>query len=379
MKLHEYQAKEVFSRQGLKIPNGVPAFSPEQVGEAVKRLSAANPELKKVVLKSQVHVGGRGKAGGIKVVDVADAVEKSKEIFGMDIKGLTVKKLLVEEAVNIQKEYYIGLTLDRSNRKTILMASSMGGVDIEQVAEEHPEAIIKVWIDPALGLKPYQINEVVYGANLPKEAAGFIKTLYDVYTSNDCNIAEINPLVVTAEGDVIAADAKIDIDDNAMFKHSDLLSYQDPEEVDPNELAAKEAGLSYVELDGDIGCVVNGAGLAMATMDAVKYGGGNPANFLDIGGSSNPNKVTAAMEILKRKNVKGVLFNIFGGITRCDDVARGIISAVEGMGGLDFPLVIRLTGTNEEEARQLLTDKGYKVGSSMQDAVKEIIALTQDK
>lgn len=379
MKLHEYQAKEVFSRAGLKIPNGVPAFSPEQVGEAVQRLSAANPELKKVVLKSQVHVGGRGKAGGIKVVDIPDAVEKSKALFGMDIKGLTVSKLLVEEAVNIDKEYYIGLTLDRANRKTILMASSMGGVDIEQVAEEHPEAIIKVWIDPAIGLNPYQINEVIFGANLPKEAAGFIKTLYDVYTKYDCNIAEINPLMVTKEGTVIAADAKIDIDDNALFKHSDLLSYQDPDEIDPNELAAKEAGLTYIELDGDIGCVVNGAGLAMATMDAVKYGGGNPANFLDIGGSSNPNKVTAAMEILKGKKVKGVIFNIFGGITRCDDVARGIITAVEGMGGLDVPLVIRLTGTNEEEARQLLTEKGYKVGSSMQDAVKEIIALTQDK
>jgi succinyl-CoA synthetase beta subunit len=379
MKLHEYQAKEVFSRAGLKIPNGVPAFSPEQVGEAVQRLAAANPELKKVVLKSQVHVGGRGKAGGIKVVDMSDAVEKSKSLFGMDIKGLTVSKLLVEEAVNIDKEYYIGLTLDRANRKTILMASSMGGVDIEQVAEEHPEAIIKVWIDPAIGLNPFQINEVIFGANLPKEAAGFIKTLYDVYTKYDCNIAEINPLMMTKEGTVIAADAKIDIDDNALFKHSDLLSYQDPDEIDPNELAAKEAGLTYIELDGDIGCVVNGAGLAMATMDAVKYGGGNPANFLDIGGSSNPNKVTAAMEILKRKNVKGVLFNIFGGITRCDDVARGIIAAVEGMGGIDIPLVIRLTGTNEEEARQLLTEKGYKVGSSMQDAVKEIITLTQDK
>lgn len=376
MKLHEFQAKEVFAKHGLKIPNGIPAYSPEQVGEAVQRLESAHPDIKKVVLKSQVHVGGRGKAGGIKVVDTENAVEVSKQIFGMDIKGLTVKKLLVEQALDIKKEYYVGLTLDRAKRQTILMASSMGGVDIEEVAVTHPEAIIKVWIDPNLGLTPFQINQVVYGANLPKEAAGFIKTLFEVYTQYDCSIAEINPLVVTGDGTVIAADAKIDIDDNALFRHQDLLVYADPEEADPNELAAKEAGLSYVELDGDIGCVVNGAGLAMATMDAVKYGGGAPANFLDIGGSSNPDKVTAAMQILKRKQVKGILFNIFGGITRCDDVARGIITAVENMGGLDVPIVIRLTGTNEEVARQLLIDKGYKVGSSMDEAVKEIIELT---
>lgn len=377
MKLHEYQAKELFSKQGLKIPNGVPAFNPEQVEAAVQRLSTANPELQKVVLKSQVHVGGRGKAGGIKVVDKADAVAVSKQLFGMDLKGLPVRKLLVEEAINIDKEYYVGLILDRAQRKTVLMASSMGGVDIEQVAAEHPDAIIKVWIDPAVGLTSFQINQVLFGANLPKAAAGFIKNLYQVYTAYDCNIAEINPLVVTKEGTVIAADAKIDLDDNALFKHQELMAYQDPEEVDPNELDAKAAGLSYVELDGDIGCVVNGAGLAMATMDAVKYGGGNPANFLDIGGSSNPDKVTTAMQILQRKQVKGVLFNIFGGITRCDDVARGIIKAVDNMGGLKIPIVIRLTGTNEEEARQLLTEKGYKVGSSMDQAVKEIISLTK--
>lgn len=377
MKLHEFQAKELFAKQGLKIPNGVPAFSPEQVAEAVQKLAGDNPNLGKVVLKSQVHVGGRGKAGGIKVVDQDQAVEVSKQVFGMDIKGLTVKKLLVEEAINIEKEYYIGLILDRAERQTVLMASSMGGVDIEQVAEEHPDAIVKVWVDPTIGLTPFQINQVVFGANLPKEAAGFIKTLYEVYSKFDCNIAEINPLVVTKEGDVIAADAKIDIDDNALFKHPDLLDYQDPEEIDPNELDAKKAGLSYVELDGDIGCVVNGAGLAMATMDAVKYAGGNPANFLDIGGSSNPDKVTAAMQILKRKKVKGVLFNIFGGITRCDDVARGIITAVDNMGGLDFPIVIRLTGTNEEVARQMLTERGFKVGSSMQEAVDEIIAQSK--
>lgn len=377
MKLHEFQAKEVFAKHGLKIPNGIPAYSPEQVAEAVQRLESAHPDIKKVVLKSQVHVGGRGKAGGIKVVDKEQAVEISKQLFGMDIKGLPVRKLLVEQAIDIAKEYYIGLTLDRSRRETILMASSMGGVDIEEVAVSHPEAIIKVWIDPNLGLTPFQINQVVYGANLPKEAAGFIKTLYEVYTQYDCSIAEINPLVVTGDGQVIAADAKIDIDDNSLFRHQDVLVYQDPEEVDKNELEAKQAGLSYVELDGDIGCVVNGAGLAMATMDAVKYAGGQPANFLDIGGSSNPDKVTAAMKILKRKQVKGILFNIFGGITRCDDVARGILTAMDNLGGLDIPIVIRLTGTNEDIARQMLTDKGYKVGSSMDDAVQEIMALTK--
>lgn len=377
MKLHEFQAKEVFAKAGLKIPSGVKAFSPEEVASAVDKLKSAHPDLGKVVLKSQVHVGGRGKAGGIKVVDTSEAVEVSKQLYGMDIKGLPVRKLLVEEAIDIQKEYYLGLTLDRASRKTVLMASAMGGVDIEEVAEAHPEAIVKVWIDPNLGLTDFQIKEVLFGAELPKEAHQFIKTLYEVYTKYDCNIAEINPLVVTGDGTVIAADAKIDVDDNALYKHSDIKAYHDPEESDPNELEAKKAGLTYIELDGDIGCVVNGAGLAMATMDAVNYAGGKPANFLDIGGSSNPDKVTAAMKILKGKNVKGILFNIFGGITRCDDVAKGIITAIENMGGLDIPIVIRLTGTNEEEARQMLTDKGFKVGSSMVDAVNEIISLTK--
>lgn len=377
MKLHEYQAKEIFSKHGLKTPHGVPAFSPEEVDAAVKRLTEANPELKKVVVKSQVHVGGRGKAGGIKVVDPDKAVEASKQVLGMDIKGLTVSKLLVEEGLRIAKEYYVGLTLDRATRKTVLMASSMGGVDIEEVAEEHPEAIVKVWIDPNVGLTEFQIRQVIFGAELPAESAQFIKTLYEIYTQYDCSIAEINPLIRTEEGQVIAGDAKIDIDDNAMYRHQDVMVYYDPEEVDANEREAKSAGLSYVELSGDIGCVVNGAGLAMATMDAVKYAGGNPANFLDIGGSSNPAKVESALKILKAKNVKGVLFNIFGGITRCDDVARGIIAATEKMGDLGFPIVIRLTGTNEEVARQMLTEKGFKVGSSMVDAVKEVIAVSK--
>ncbi|PIQ24546.1 ADP-forming succinate--CoA ligase subunit beta [bacterium (Candidatus Blackallbacteria) CG17_big_fil_post_rev_8_21_14_2_50_48_46] len=377
MKLHEFQAKEVFAKHGLRIPHGIPAFSVEEVKTAVAKLSEANPNLQKVVLKSQVHVGGRGKAGGIKVVNLSEAESVADKLFGMDIKGLPVRKLLVEEAINIAKEYYVGLTLDRTERKTILMASSMGGVDIEEVAVTHPEAIVKVWIDPNIGLTDYQIKQVVFGAELPAEAANFIKVLYQIYTQHDCSIAEINPLIKTAEGEVIAGDAKIDIDDNALFRHADLTPYQDPAEVDPNELDAKKAGLTYIELDGNIGCVVNGAGLAMATMDAVKYAGGQPANFLDIGGSSNPDKVTAAMQILKRKNVKGILFNIFGGITRCDDVAKGIITALDNMGGLDIPIVIRLTGTNEELAREMLTDKGFKVGSSMGDAVKEIIELTK--
>jgi succinyl-CoA synthetase beta subunit len=377
MKLHEFQAKEVFAKYGLRIPQGIPAFSVAEVKDAVQRLSLANPALEKVVLKSQVHVGGRGKAGGIKVVSLADAESVSEKLFGMDIKGLTVHKLLVEEAINIAQEYYVGLTLDRTERKTILMASSMGGVDIEEVAVTHPEAIIKIWIDPNIGLTEFQVKQVIYGANLPAESASFIKALYEIYTKNDCSIAEINPLIVTADGQVIAGDAKIDIDDNALFRHSDLMAYQDPAEVDPNELEAKAAGLTYIELDGDIGCVVNGAGLAMATMDAVKYGGGQPANFLDIGGSSNPAKVTAAMKILKNKQVKGILFNIFGGITRCDDVAKGIITALDSLGDIGIPIVIRLTGTNEELAREILTERGIKAGSSMGDAVKEIINLTK--
>lgn len=377
MKLHEYQAKEVFAKHQIKIPRGKFADSPEAVQKAVDALSAEIPELGKVVLKAQVHVGGRGKAGGIKVVDKENAFEMSKELFGKDIKGLTIKKLLVEEAIDIQQEYYVGLTLDRANRKTVLMVSGMGGVDIEEVAKEHPDAIKTALIDPQLGLTDYQIRQVVFGAELPKAAAGFLKKLYEVYEAYDCSIAEINPLIVTGTGDVIAADAKFDADDNAIFKYPDIKAYQDPAEVDPNELEAKSAGLSYVQLDGDIGCVVNGAGLAMATMDAIKLGGGEPANFLDVGGSSNPDKVKTAMKILTSQNVKSILFNIFGGITRCDDIAKGIISAVEDMGGLQVPLVIRLTGTNEELGRQMLTDKGYNVGSSMTEAVKEVIAAAK--
>lgn len=372
MKLHEFQAKELFAKQGLKTPVGYPAFTPEEVQQAVDKLKAD-----KVVLKSQVHVGGRGKAGGIKVVASADAVATARELFAKDIKGLPIRKLLVESALNIGKEYYLGMTLDRATRKTVVMASSMGGVDIEEVAKEHPDKIIKVWIDPEVGLTEFQIRQIIFNAEFPAASAPFIKGLYDVYLKYDCSIAEINPLVLTGEGEVVAADGKIDIDDNALFRHgAEVDAYHDPAESDPNELAAKAAGLSYVELDGDIGCVVNGAGLAMATMDAIKYGGGQPANFLDIGGSSNPNKVKVAMEILKNRKVKGILFNIFGGITRCDDVARGLISALEDMGGLEIPLVIRLTGTNEDIAKQLLTEKGYKAGSSMTEAVREIIAAS---
>lgn len=378
MKLHEFQAKEVFSRHGLRIPQGIPAFSVAEVKSAIEQMRQANPQLQKVVLKAQVHVGGRGKAGGIQVVALNEAEAAAEKLLRMQIKGLPVRKLLVEEALSIAQEYYVGLTLDRMARKTVLMASSMGGVDIEEVAASHPEAIIKVWIDPNLGLTDFQVKQIIYGAQLPVEAAQFIKTLYQVYTSLDCSIAEINPLIVTTAGDVIAGDAKIDIDDNALFRHPELLTYQDPAEMDPNEQEAKQAGLTYIELEGDIGCVVNGAGLAMATMDAVKYAGGQPANFLDIGGSSNPAKVTAAMQILKRKQVKAILFNIFGGITRCDDVAQGIITAIDNMGGLDIPIVIRLTGTNEEVARDMLSAKGFRVGSSMVEAVKEAVELTKN-
>lgn len=372
MKLHEYQGAELFSKYGIPTGKGFVATTLEEVEKGIGDLGDL------LVIKAQVHVGGRGKAGGVKLAKQSEALETAKKILGMDIKGLIVKKIFVKTAIDIQKEFYLSVVQDRANKGITFMASSMGGVDIEEVAVTHPEKIVKVTIDPALGLQDFQVREIVFGAEFPAEvraqAMDMIKKLYKVFMENDCTLAEINPLVITPQGELLAADAKVDMDDNADFRHPEWEAMKDLDAKDILEETAKKAGLSYVELDGDIGCVVNGAGLAMATMDVVKYNGGKPANFLDIGGSSNPDKVVTAMQILTSKPLKGILFNIFGGITRCDDVAKGLLTAFEKM-KIEIPVVIRLTGTNEDIAREMLSKAGYKVGSSMDEAVKEIIKL----
>lgn len=374
MKLHEYQGKELFEKAGIPVAKGKVVTSLEEL----EKIKNDFNDCKEVVLKAQVHVGGRGKAGGVKLGKPEQIVEIGSKILGMDIKGLTVKKLLVAEAVDIKKEFYLGVIQDRASRGVTFMASAMGGVDIEEVAEKHPDKIIKATVDPSIGLKDYLVRDIVFGAEFPAELRGqasdFVKKLYKVFVDNDCTLAEINPLAITADGNLIAADAKIDMDDNADFRHPEWEEMRDLDGADKLELDAKKSGLSYVELEGDIGCVVNGAGLAMATMDVVKYNGGKPANFLDIGGSSNPDKVVAAMNILMAKPLKAILFNIFGGITRCDDVAKGLLIAFERLQNIP-PVVIRLTGTNEEIARKMLEDAGYKVGTSMDEAVKEVVAL----
>jgi len=374
MKLHEYQGKELFEKAGIPVAKGKVVTSLEEL----EKIKGDFNDCNEVVLKAQVHVGGRGKAGGVKLGKPEQIVEIGSKILGMDIKGLTVKKLLVAEAVDIKKEFYLGVIQDRASRGVTFMASAMGGVDIEEVAVTHPDKIIKVTVDPSIGLKDFHVRDIVFGAEFPVElrgqAADFVKKLYKVFVDNDCTLAEINPLAITGDGNLIAADAKIDMDDNADFRHPEWEDMRDLEGSDKLELDAKKSGLSYVELEGDIGCVVNGAGLAMATMDVIKYNGGKPANFLDIGGSSNPDKVVTAMNILMAKPLKAILFNIFGGITRCDDVAKGLLTAFERL-KVEIPVVIRLTGTNEEIARKLLEDAGYKVGTSMDEAVKEVVAL----
>lgn len=372
MKLHEYQGKELFEKAGIPVSPGTVVTTLEELEKVKDQFGDL------VVLKAQVHVGGRGKAGGVKLAKPEEVMEVGGKILGMNIKGLTVKKLLVQKAIDIKKEFYLGVIQDRASRGVTFMASSMGGVDIEEVAVTHPDKIVKVTVDPTIGLQDFHVRNILFGAEIPAElrvqATDFVKKLYKVFVDNDCTLAEINPLAVDETGKLIAADAKIDMDDNADFRHPEWEAMQDLEGADKLELDAKKSGLSYVELEGDIGCVVNGAGLAMATMDAVKYNGGKPANFLDIGGSSNPDKVVTAMNILMAKPLKAILFNIFGGITRCDDVAKGLLTAFERLQNIP-PVVIRLTGTNEDIAREMLEKAGYSVGTSMDEAVKEAVKL----
>jgi len=372
MKIHEYQAREIFRQYGLPVPPGRVCITADDV-----RAVAAEID-KPVVIKAQVHVGGRGKAGGVKIARTPDdAWEIGKQILGMNIKGLTVKKVLVAEAVDIASEAYVGVVIDRQAKAVTVMASAAGGIDIEEVARETPEKIIKLRVDPLLGINMYQARQLAFGIysdkDIANQAVKVILQLYRVFWENDCSLAEVNPLVVTPEGRVLAIDAKINFDDNGLYRHPEFEELRDADAEVPDEVDARQAGLSFVKLDGNVGCCVNGAGLAMATMDLVKKFGGDPANFLDIGGSSSPEKVITAMRIITHDpNVKAILFNIFGGITRCDDVAKGIKAALAEFRP-QVPITVRLTGTNEAEGRQILESIGINAKSSMVEAVQAAI------
>jgi len=378
LKLHEYQSKRIFAQYGVAIPQGQVASTPQEAREIARRLG------KRVVVKAQVLVGGRGKAGGIKLANTPDEAEAvADRILGMEIKGLRVRKVLVDEAADIREEIYLGLVIDRARRRVVMMASAAGGVDIEEVARETPEKIIQVVIDPFLGLRDYQARELAFGIGLRRDRVGdFTKIahgLYRAFEACDASLAEINPLAVTGDGALLAVDGKMVIDDNALFRHPDLAEMRDVDEEEPAEAEARRFGLSYVKLDGQIGCMVNGAGLAMATMDITKLYGGEPANFLDIGGGAQADKVAAALRIiLHDPNVKAVLFNIFGGITRCDEVARGILTALQEV-PTKVPMVARLVGTNEEEGRRILAEAKMITATTLVEAAQKTVAVSQGR
>jgi succinyl-CoA synthetase beta subunit len=376
MKIHEYQARKLFSKYGIPVPEGEVCRS---VDEVKKKIS---DEDKLRVVKAQVHVGGRGKAGGVKLAKTkAEVIEKAEEILGMSIKGLTVEKILIAEAVDIEKEFYVGLINDRNTKSVVLMASAEGGVEIEEVAKVTPEKIIKMPIDPTMGLMDWQARKIALQLfsepSQVRQAAAILVKLYQLYVDTDCSLAEINPLVLTPDKKVMALDGKMNFDDNALFRQHKILDMREVNEDEAKEIEATAKGLSYIKLDGNIGCMVNGAGLAMATMDMIKLYGGDPANFLDIGGSSNPQKVVDAMNILlSDKNVNAVMINIFGGITRCDDVARGLVIALDEI-KTDIPIVIRLSGTNAKEGLEIIKDYGLPTVSTMSEAAKKAIELSK--
>jgi succinyl-CoA synthetase beta subunit len=374
LKIHEYQAKEVFASHGIPVPPGRVATTPEEARSIASELG------KPVVVKAQVHVGGRGKAGGIQFGKTPDEThEVASKVLGMDIKGLTVEKVLVTTSVDVESESYLGLVVDRKAKKAVFMASPAGGVDIEEVARTTPEKIFKVHVDPCTGLLPYQARFLAHrlekDPKLARQVADIAVKLWRVFWQTDCSLAEINPLVKTTDGRIVALDAKINLDDNALPWHKELETMRDGEEE--ADRLAREMGLSYVKLDGSVGCCVNGAGLAMATMDLIKHNGGEPANFLDIGGSSSPEKVLTAMKIIcSDPGVKAIFFNIFGGITRCDDVANGIVTALKDI-DIKIPIVIRLTGTNEEKAREILSKANLNATTSMDEGVKQVLEIAQ--
>jgi len=372
MKVHEYQAKEILAKFGVSVQKGLLATTPEEAVSAAQKLERETGN-DLFVVKAQIHAGGRGKGGGVKLARSTDEVRETAEaILGMMLKtpqtgpeGQKVRSVLIADAVDIEKEYYLGITLDRGRNQVVIMASTEGGVEIETVAEETPELILKEWIDPVIGLQGFQARRLAFGLGFEgkafKQAVRFIVALYRAFEESDCSIAEINPLTLTTDGDVLAIDAKINIDDNALFRHADIAELRDKNEEDPLEVEAAEYSLNYVKLDGNVGCMVNGAGLAMATMDIIKIAGGEPANFLDVGGAANPETVEAGFRIiLKDPGVKAILVNIFGGIVRCDQVARGVVQAATNV-GISLPLIVRLQGTNAEEGRAILEESGLKI------------------
>ncbi|MEK3989556.1 MULTISPECIES: ADP-forming succinate--CoA ligase subunit beta [Robertmurraya] len=384
MNIHEYQGKEILRKYGVAVPNGKVAFTVEEAVEAAKELGT-----QVCVVKAQIHAGGRGKAGGVKVAKNLDEVRTyASEILGKTLithqtgpEGKEVKRLLIEEGCDIKKEYYIGLVLDRATSRVVLMASEEGGTEIEEVAEKTPEKIFKEVIDPVVGLTGYQARRIAFNINIPKElvnkAVKFMMGLYQAFVEKDCSIAEINPLVVTGDGNVMALDAKLNFDSNALYRQKEVLEYRDLDEEDAKEIEASKYDLSYISLDGNIGCMVNGAGLAMATMDIVKHYGGDPANFLDVGGGATAEKVTEAFKIiLSDKNVKGIFVNIFGGIMKCDVIATGVVEAAKQV-GLNVPLVVRLEGTNVELGKKILAESDINIiaAESMADGAQKIVSL----
>ncbi|MGI6126074.1 MAG: ADP-forming succinate--CoA ligase subunit beta [Planifilum sp.] len=386
MNVHEYQGKEVLKQYGVDVPRGQVAFTPDEAVEAAKALGG---EL--WVVKAQIHAGGRGKAGGVKLARSLEEVRShAEELLGKVLvthqtgpEGKEVKRLLIEEGCKIQKEYYVGMVIDRSTGRVTLMASEEGGMEIEEVAARTPEKIIKESIDPAVGLLPFQARRVAFKMNIPRDrinkAAKFMMGLYKAFVEKDCSLAEINPLVTTEDGRVMALDAKLNFDSNALYRHPDIQELRDLDEEDPREVEASKYDLSYIALDGNIGCMVNGAGLAMATMDIIKHYGGEPANFLDVGGGASAEKVTEAFKIiLADDNVKGILVNIFGGIMKCDVIASGVVEAAKQV-GLDRPLVVRLEGTNVELGKKILEESGLEIiaADSMADAAQKIVSLVK--
>ncbi|CAM4313187.1 MAG: ADP-forming succinate--CoA ligase subunit beta [Paenibacillus macerans] len=384
MNIHEYQGKEVLKQYGVAVPEGRVAFTVDEAVEAAKALGTPV-----VVVKAQIHAGGRGKAGGVKVAKNLDEVKSyAQELLGKVLvthqtgpEGKEVKRLLIEQGCDIKKEYYVGVVVDRGTGRVTMMASEEGGTEIEEVAAATPEKIFKEVIDPAVGLTPFQARRLAFAINIPSElvgkAAQFMLALYNAFIDKDCSIAEINPLVVTGDGNVLALDAKLNFDSNALFRHKDILELRDLEEENEKEIEASKFDLSYIALDGNIGCMVNGAGLAMATMDIIKYYGGDPANFLDVGGGATAEKVTEAFKIiLSDAKVKGIFVNIFGGIMKCDVIASGIVEAAKQV-GLDRPLVVRLEGTNVALGKQILADSGLAIVSadSMADGAQKIVSL----
>ncbi|MFU0790935.1 ADP-forming succinate--CoA ligase subunit beta [Virgibacillus proomii] len=386
MNIHEHQGKEILRQYGVNVPNGYVAYTVDEAVEAAKKLGSDV-----TVVKAQIHAGGRGKAGGVKVAKNVEEVRTyADEILGKTLvthqtgpKGQVVKRLLIEEGCDIKKEYYIGVVLDRATSRVVMMASEEGGTEIEEVAAATPEKIFKEVIDPVIGLAPYQARRLAFNINIPHELLGkavkFMMGLYTAFVEKDCSIAEINPLVTTGDGEVLALDAKLNFDDNALFRQSDIMDLRDLDEEDEKEIEASKYDLSYISLDGNIGCMVNGAGLAMSTMDIIKHYGGEPANFLDVGGGATAEKVTEAFKIiLSDSNVRGIFVNIFGGIMKCDVIAEGVVEATKQV-GLEIPLVVRLEGTNVVKGKEILNSSGLNImsASSMADGAKKIVSMVE--